>query len=316
MAEAKGNTTDVLSGILEMGVGGLTGGLGNLLGAGLSSLTDSILGNSSPADSISKSIQDSWDMGLKNQQALNREGMFNAAGLQGSAVANSYKNQADQLGQSAQAVRAANNLRSYGSQGISNALAQGQAGMRNMQGQIGNLKSSFLNSAGTPASARLGIADKIAQAMGTASAQNMAASGGLMQGALEGAAKNESAASNTLSGDIANRYNLYVKPYEAQVNASAMSGINAGIAAGAQGAGIAAEKAATLQNPLEGFAGALGLAGKYDMARGKKGQDWNKFSSPYFDYFRGKQNPGGGGKVSGAGESVGGTDFRNLMDNN
>jgi hypothetical protein len=207
-------------------------------------------------------------LGIQNNRADVLSRMTNAAGQQGAQVGASHKLALDSLGQSANATRDANAMRSMGGLGLQNAntmanasMMQGQQGMGNMRKQMIEMGGQMGSPAAIAAMAGQMGAGAVGQGI-NALGQASQAYGQANQSAMQGVGQ----ANSMLQGDLANRNNTYVKPYEAQVAGGSLAQGALGQLGGmTQSANQSTQLDHALNNPLAGLSSGLGKMGSFYM---------------------------------------------------
>ena len=255
---------------------GLLAGLGSQLGGGLlgslgGQFTKLLGGSSSGEGSVFGDAMDDqlgyaeklMKMGIQNNRADVLSRMTNAAGQQGAQVGASHKMALDSLGQSADATRDANSMRSMGNLGMQNAnttanaaLMQGQQGIGNMRKQMIEMGGNIGSPAAISAMAGQMGAGAVGQGINALGAASQAY-GQANQSAMQGVGQ----ANSMLQGDLANRNQTYVKPYEAQVSGGSLAQGALGQLGGMSQVGTQLNYAS--QNPLAGLSAGLGDIGSF-----------------------------------------------------
>lgn len=264
-------------------LGALLGGLGSQLSGGilgsLGTQFNKLLGGSGTGagggtmqDQIGYANQ-LMGMGIQNNRADVLSRMTNAAGQQGAQVGASHKMALDSLGQSANATRDANAMRSMGNLGLQNAnttanaaLTQGQLGLGNMRKQMVEMGGQIGSPAAIAAMAGQLGAGAVGQGI-NALGQASQAYGQANQSAMQGRGQ----ANSMLQGDLSNRNQIYVKPYEAQVSGGSLANSALGQLGGmSSSANQSAQLDYALNNPLAGLSAGLGDIGSFLTS------DWQK----------------------------------------
>lgn len=276
-------------GLMSLLGGGIAGTAGNLLGRGIDELTGGFLSGSAQTQKLIKTAQENaYNMAIQKQGALNQAGMYNEAGQTGQAVGNTFQQKLASLGNTAQAKSAANAMNAYGREGVSNALLGGQQALKAQQSQYGGLRDVLKNSAGTPASARMGMIAKLGEGIGGSNAQALGESGKLMQGALGQAGSFQHGASELLNQDKAQQFATNVQPFAAKIHGAeapigAMAGMNT------EGALATADN---VENPLAGLAAGMGKQGMNAISNQGAQNYWNSMSPLWQKYYSNNPNAG------------------------
>lgn len=253
-------------GSLLMGLGGQA--LGGVAGALGNKMSEWISGESS-SEAQTNLMNQLMQQGTQNNRSDVLSRMFNAAGQQGSQVGASHKMALDSLGQSTGALRDANALRSQADQMLSNANQQASATQMTTQNSLGNMRRDAMDAMRGTASpaAMAGALGKMGQGAAQAGSQMYAQNMQALNQAGAQAGGMRSAATEMLAKDLANRNQIYVKPYEAQVSGGSLADTAAN-QYGSVSSSVSRDMVAN--NPLAGIASGLGQLGTAGM------MDWGK----------------------------------------
>lgn len=193
------------------------------LGGYIGSLGTQLLGGS--GQSASQTSSQIYDATKK----LNELSGYNAAGYKGQAVKSDYANALSGLGNSAEAVRSANMQNQMASRMLGSQQGAMDATNRNAQMNAASQTRGLTDIARNQSMGAGGVAS-IANQIGrgadntvlAANAQNANNASSIAQGAGQLFGNS----SNILNADLANRYNMFVKPHEYQENNLAQAGLN------------------------------------------------------------------------------------------
>ena len=244
---------------LGLGLGGsLINSLGNKLGR-----TDQAIGGQ-----IGGQTADVMRQGLGVMPQTTQASMFSAAGQTGANVQRTFQQQLDQLGQSAGAVRTASELRGRGEQAVSGASGLNELARQQQAMAMGSRRRGLLGLAGAGGASGSALR-ALSSNMGANSAQGalaLQAQGAQnMNQAQNVASRNAMGAQNVLSQDLQQRNQLFVDPFKAQVNASAVSPFTQAV--GGLGSGMQT----TINNPLSGLGQGLGVLAGGQLGRSVEG---------------------------------------------
>lgn len=230
-----------------LGVG--TGGLGGLLGAIGPKIFSFLGGGSSMSQQAIQTLLD------KIPQAA-KESLYSAAGRTGEATRTGFEQAFNTLQTSADARQAAQAQQALASTllGQSNRIAEQMRSMA--QQQLGAQTRQTLDAirqAGGGVSGIVRGASQLGRSYGEGLAQTMGSIGSAANQAISQAASMKAAAPEILNRDIANRYQVFVRPFEAQMSnlgTAAISNVPQMVQAYGQSAAVV--------NPLAGLSAALG----------------------------------------------------------
>lgn len=240
---------------LNLGLGVALPGLGGVVGSLWNKLSG---GGITSANQTSEQIYDAT-------KKLNELSGYNAAGFKGAAVKSDYANALSGLSNSAEARSAANNQNQMAGRMLSSQQQSMDATNRNAQNIAGQQTRGVLDQARN-SSLGAGALSSLASTIGrgvdnttlAANSQNAQNSAGIANQAA-GLYANSS---NILNSDLANRYNIFVKPHEYQENNLAQAGLNQ---FGPMAMQTNQDRIA--ENPLYGLGHALGGLGGGLMGR-------------------------------------------------
>lgn len=263
--------------------GAATGGIGSValdtVGGLAEGLFPKIFGlGGSESGSITQGLQDT----AKLAPSLTEASMYNAAGYTGGDVKNTFARQLDSLGNSGAARLSAANMRGLGDQALSGVNTQFE-NSRQQAGQVqGNIRRDAMNvlrsGGASPASISASLSSladanrQTTSALYGQAAQNYG-------NALNFAGNQQAGAANLLGQDLASRNQIYVKPYEAQIN-QGISGLAGQVAGMSQAA--AKSQDALVTKPWAGLAHGLGqLGGGYRAQFFDNNDQQPQESAPY-----------------------------------
>lgn len=242
--------------------GAATGGLGSVALDTIGGLAEGLFpkmfgAGGSQSEAISQSLRDTANLA----PSLTESSMYNAAGYTGGDVRNTFGRQLDSLGNSGQARLAAANLRGLGTQALSNVGTQfenSRQAAQQVQGDMRRDAMSALRSGGASPAAIGATLSGLSDANRQTSSALYGQAAQQYGNALNTAASAQAQASNILGSDLASRNQIYVKPFEAQINQgiTALAGDIAG-----QQASAAASQDALVTAPWAGLATGLGQLG-------------------------------------------------------
>lgn len=243
-----------MAGLLQTGLGLATGGIGGWLGS---------LGLKFFTDSSSNTMKNANQGFLQDAEKFQLANMYNAAGRTGSAVQQSFDKQFNKLQNSAEAVNSYNAQNQTAGKLLSSAQSSMNSVSQNAQRAMGSQTSGMLDilkqQGASPAAmmaAANRIGDNTSQALGSqAQMQNQAA-----QSAAGQAGQLYGAAPQTLNQDIATRYNVQVKPFEAQ-----SSGLGSQMVQSIPGSMQSTASQQSMANPMAGLAQGLGYYGAQNI---------------------------------------------------
>lgn len=244
-----------LEGLLTSGLGMATGGLGGIIGTvGLQALTQST-GNT---------IQDASQGFLKDASKFADANLYNAAGRTGAATRASFDQKYNSLQNSAEAIQAANAQRQMAGRTLGAAQHTMDSAARTAERGLGAQTRAITDAASTAGSpaALAALANRLGDTTSQAIGQQAALQNQAAMGAAGQAAGMMSNSSDILNKDIANRYQTFVKPFEAQ-----SSGLGNQMVSSLPGAMKGAQESRAFANPLAGFASGMGEYGGQMMNR-------------------------------------------------
>mgnify|MGYP001596771643 CR=1 FL=1 len=226
--------------LIAPGIGGLIGNLGQ-----------SLLQTGGAAGQSAASAADAL---AKNAPWRTKQNMFNAAGQSGPQVEQGFKTALDSLQNSAGAINAASDANQAAdtlasSVGTNTNIARTQ--QNNATRAMRNELSGALRGAGANPAAMVAGFGKLGEASSQGSLALLGQAGQQAQAAAAQGGAMRLQAQNTLDQNLANRNQIYVDPYKAQVN---NTGAEAGVAAQAAGD-------TQVYSPFQGVASILGKAG-------------------------------------------------------
>lgn len=261
---------DSLIGLGTQALGGVADSLGWKLGQGLVGDDTSNYG-SSP---WSSGADVGWDMVAGKAPQLLGDTLSNAAGQIGQEARIGHEKAIGGLTNSAQAMAAANRLRSLGDKSLgaasSAADASRAASERGLSAALNNVKN-VMSARGGPLAAVSRTASNMGQGAASSLMGAVSNSANQYNNALGLASRNTAQASGILNQDLANRNQIFVKPYETQTNQAALTAATNMAAKGGESAQTASQQ--NLTNPLSGLAGGLGFLGQFGLGNSLVGDD-------------------------------------------
>ena len=261
--DSLGQVGSAAMGVGSMGAGSVIGGLGAYLGKKWAGdMFDNTAKNQSQT---LQGLEQGANLATRMAPGMTKASMYSAAGTAGPDVRQQYRDREMSLTSSAGAMKALADLDASKKGMLSQSGQQGRLAQMLAERQAGKLGRDTMGTVramgGSPASVA-SIGGQMAQGQQSGLLANLANASQMQQQALGNAANLTSQQEGIRTNDLNQRYNMYVKPYEAQVNGGIASLANT--YGGSMADGTDLTKSGV--NPFEGLASGLGQLGTYKLA--------------------------------------------------